>query len=172
VQTIETSHLTLVPFSLDLMKATIADKDRLATLLAIAIPASWPGPEMADALPVFARNREKEPQASTWIGLIIHKTDKTLIGDIGFHGAPDEHGAVEIGYSIVPEYRNQGYATEMATALINWAFQEPGIKVITAETLKENTASIKVLTKVGMNCLATEDEWLRWEMHKPASPNP
>ena len=139
MQIIETSRLTLVPFSLDMMKATIADKDRLATLLAIAIPVSWPGPEMADALPVFARNLEKEPQASTWIGLIIHNTDKTLIGDIGFHGAPDEHGTIEIGYSIVPEYRNQGYATEMATALINWAFQEPGIKVITAQTLKENT---------------------------------
>lgn len=172
VKTVETPRLTLVPFSLDLMKATVADKDRLATLLAIAIPASWPGPDLADALPVFAQNMEKEPGDPTWIGLIIHKTDKTLIGDIGFHSTPDEHGAVEIGYSIVLEYRNQGYATEMATALINRAFQEPGIKVITAETLKDNTASIKVLTKVGMNCLATEDEWLRWEIRKPAPQNP
>lgn len=172
MQTIATPRLTLVPFSLDLMQTAIAGKDRLAALLQITILASWPGPDLADALPAFAQNMAKEPNAPTWVGLIIHKTDSTLIGDIGFHGAPDEHGTVEIGYSIVPEYRNQGYATEMATALIHWAFQEPGINIITAETRKENTASINVLTKVGMNCLATEDEWLRWELRKPTSQNP
>jgi ribosomal-protein-alanine N-acetyltransferase len=166
VQTIETPRLTLVPFSLDLMKATITGKARLAELLKVAIPASWPGSDLAEALPVFAQNMEKKPEAPTWVGLIIHKIDKTLIGDMGFHGAPDENGTVEIGYSIASEYRNQGYATEMATALIHWAFQQTEIKVIIAETLKENTASIKVLTKVGMNCLASEDEWLRWEIHK------
>jgi ribosomal-protein-alanine N-acetyltransferase len=148
------------------MKAAIAGKDRLAELLKVAIPTTWPGPDLAEALPAFAQNMEKEPEAPTWVGLIIHKTDRTLIGDMGFHGAPDENGAVEIGYSIVPKYRNQGYATEMVRALIHWAFQQTEIKVVTAETLKENTASIKVLTKVGMNCLATEDEWLKWEIRK------
>lgn len=171
MQTIETPRLTLVPFSLDLMRAAIAGKDRLAELLKVTIPASWPGSDLAEALPVFAQNMGKEPEAPTWIGLIIHKTDNSLIGDMGFHGAPDENGAVEIGYSIAPEYRNQGYATEMVRALIHWAFQQPAIKIITAETLKENTASIKVLTKAGMNCLASEDEWLRWEIHKQTYQN-
>lgn len=171
MQTVETPHLTLVPFSLDLMKAALAGKARLAALLEIAIPASWPGQDLAEALPTFVQSMEKEPEAPTWVGLIIHKTDKMLIGDMGFHGVPDENGAVEIGYSIAAEYRNQGYATEMVRALIHWAFQQTEIKVITAETLKENTASIKVLTKVGMNCLAAEDEWLRWEMRKQTYQN-
>lgn len=171
MQTVETPHLTLVPFSLDLMKAAITGKDRLAELLKAAIPVTWPGPDLAEALPAFAQNMEKEPEAPAWVGLIIHQTDRTLIGDMGFHGAPDKNGAVEIGYSIVPEYRNQGYATEMVRALIHWAFQQTEIKIITAETLKENTASIKVLTKVGMNCLATEDEWLKWEIRKQTYQN-
>ena len=172
MQTVETSRLTLVPFSLDLMKAAIAGKARLGALLEIAVPATWPGPDLAEALPVFAQNMEKEPEGPVWVGLIIHKTDRMLIGDMGFHGAPDENGTVEIGYSIVPEYRNQGYATEMVKALMHWAFQEPEIKVITAETLKDNTASIKVLTKVGMNCLTSEDKWLKWEMRKQAPEEP
>jgi ribosomal-protein-alanine N-acetyltransferase len=150
------------------MKAAMTEKARLGEMLEVAVPASWPGQDLAEALPVFVQNMEQEPQNSVWSGLIIHKTDRVLIGDMGFHGGPDEQGAVEIGYSIVPEYRNQGYATEMVNGLIHWAFQEQGIKVITAETLKDNTASIKVLTKAGMNCLASEDEWLQWELRKEA----
>jgi ribosomal-protein-alanine N-acetyltransferase len=172
VQAIETSRLTLVPFSLDLMKAVITEKTRLGEILKVTVPDSWPGQDLAEALPAFIKNMEKEPGSSVWSGLIIHKKDKVLIGDIGFHGAPDAQGAVEIGYSIIPEYRNQGYATEIVQALIHWAFQKPDIKVITAETLKDNIASIKVLTKAGMNCLASEDKWLKWEIRKQAPEEP
>jgi ribosomal-protein-alanine N-acetyltransferase len=172
VQTVETPRLTLVPFSLDLMKAAMTEKTRLGAMLGITIPASWPAQDLAEALPAFVQNMEKQPGSPTRVGLIILKTDRVLIGDIGFHGEPDEQGAVEIGYSIVPEYRNQGYATEMVKALIRWAFQEPDIKIITAETLKDNIASIKVLTKAGMNCLASEDKWLKWEIRKQAPEEP
>jgi ribosomal-protein-alanine N-acetyltransferase len=55
-----------------------------------------------------------------------------VIGGIGFMGGLDKDGVVEVGYDIVPEYRNQGYATEMARSLIIWALQETGIKVVTA----------------------------------------
>ena len=71
---------------------------------------------------------------------------------------------VEMGYSIIPEYRTHGYATEMAHRLITWALQEQGIKVITAECLKDNLGSIKVLEKVGMRRLEPEGAMLKWEL--------
>jgi len=166
MQTLETNRLTLIPFSLDLKMAAITEKATLGEMLGVGVPDSWPGPDLAEALPVFVKNMEKDPSGPVWDWLIIHKTDKVLIGDIGFMGGPDEEGTVEIGYSIVPEYRNQGYATEAVNSLIHWAFQKQEIKVITAKTLKDNTASIKVLMKAGMNCLGLEDNWLIWEVHK------
>jgi ribosomal-protein-alanine N-acetyltransferase len=45
-----------------------------------------------------------------------------LIGRLGFKGKP-EHGAVEIGYGIVPAHRQQGYATEAGQVLIARAFR-------------------------------------------------
>ena len=89
-----------------------------------------------------------------------------MIGDIGFMGGPDQEGVVEVGYSIIPEYRNQGYATEMARSLIAWAFQEKGIKLVTAECLDDNIGSIKVLEKVGMRRLEPDGNMLKWEIRK------
>jgi ribosomal-protein-alanine N-acetyltransferase len=54
----------------------------------------------------------------------------------------------------------------MARRVIDWAFQTPGIQVITAECLDDNIGSIRVLEKVGMRRLAAEGHTLKWELQK------
>lgn len=168
MQVLETQRLKLIPFSLDFIKVTITEKARLGEMLGVEVPDSWPGADLAEALPFFMKNIEQDVAGALWSGLIIHKADRMLIGDMGFVGGPNEEGVVEIGYSIVPEYRNQGYATEMASRLIDWAFQKQEVKVITAQTRKDNIASIKVLTKAGMHRVQAEETMLNWEMRKEA----
>ncbi len=73
---------------------------------------------------------------------------------------------VEIGYNIIPAYERQGYATEMARSVIEWAFHTPGIQVITAECLDDNIGFMRVLEKVGMRRLAPEGNRLKWELRK------
>src|SRR6266705_6273915 len=149
VPTLETKRLQLIPFTLDLKKAAMNDRARLVEMLGVYVPEHWPGPDLAEALPFFVENMEKAPSEPAWDWIAIHTSDQVVTGDIGFMGGPDQGGVVEVGYSIVPEYRNQGYATEMARGLIAWAFQEKGIKVVTAACLDDNTGSIKVLEKAG-----------------------
>ncbi len=161
---LETKRLQLIPFSLDLKKAALNDRSRLIEMLGVYVPESWPGPDLAEALPSFIENMERAPSEPAWDWIAIHRSDKTVIGDIGFMGGPDQDGVVEIGYSIVPEYRNQGYATEMARGLLSWAFQEKGIRVVTASCLDDNIGSIKVLEKVGMRRLAPDGHMLKWEI--------
>jgi ribosomal-protein-alanine N-acetyltransferase len=108
--------------------------------------------------------------------MVIHVSDKMLIGDGGFKGKPDEEGKVEIGYSIVPEYRRRGFATEVARALVDYAFSQPGVKAVEAHTLANGTASIKVLKKAGMSFVAEfhdpEDGLLfQWRLDKEAYNN-
>lgn len=161
----ETRRLKLIPFSLELKKAALTDKDKLAELLDVRVPASWPGPDLAEALPFFISLMTKHPSSSAWDGLIIHKVDNIIIGDMGFKGGPDAVGRLEIGYSITPEYRNQGYATEMACHLIAWALQQPGVTSVVAECLDNNLGSIKVLERAGMHRQAHESHMLKWEIH-------
>ena len=164
--TLETKRLQLIPFSLDLKKAAMNDRARLVAMLGVYVPEHWPGPDLAEALPVFVENMEKVPSKPAWDWIAIHRLDQGVIGGIGFMGGPDKDGVVEVGYDIVPEYRKQGYATEMARSLIAWAFQETGINVVTASCLDDNIGSIKVLENVGMHRLEPDGNMLKWEVRK------
>jgi RimJ/RimL family protein N-acetyltransferase len=53
-------------------------------------------------------------------------------------------------YALSPAYQRQGYATQAAQALINYAFTQLHLKRIVATTTYENVASIGVMRKVGM----------------------
>lgn len=163
---LETKRLLLIPFSLEMKRMTLRDKSRLADLIEARVPEDWPGPDLLDALPFFIAQMEQHPADLVWDGLIVHKADRVLIGDIGFKGGPDRAGAIEIGYSIIPEYRKHGYATEMAQSLIRWAFQQPEIDLVTAECLDDNIGSIKVLEKLGMRRVAHEGNMLKWELRR------
>jgi ribosomal-protein-alanine N-acetyltransferase len=166
VPTLETKRLQLIAFTLDLKKAAMNDRARLVEMLGVYVPERWPGPDLAEALPFFVENMEKALSEPVWDWIAIHKLDQGVIGGIGFMGGPDKDGVVEVGYDIVPEYRKQGYATEMARSLIVWAFQETGIKVVTASCLDDNIGSIKVLENAGMHRLEPDGNMLTWEMRK------
>lgn len=56
---------------------------------------------------------------------------------------------VEIGYSVLPQFQGNGYATEIVQGLIEWAFSQPAVQRVTAEPLSENAAFVHVLTKLG-----------------------
>ncbi len=166
VTTIETERLQLIPFTLEFKRAALNDRARLVEMLGVFVPEHWPQPDMAEALPFFIEQMEKAPNEPVWDWIAIHRMDQAVIGGIGFHGRPDEDGVVEVGYDVVPTYRKQGYATEMARRLISWSFQEAGIKVVTASCLDDNVGSIKVLENVGMRRLGAEGNMLKWGIQK------
>ncbi len=166
---IQTERLTLIPFTLEFAEATLNDRDKLPKLLGLHIPNNWPNPDYAEIMPMIVEGRRKDPSGAEWVRLIAHTADRTVIGDIGFIEPPDEGGNVEFGYSIVPEYRGKGYATEAATVMIEWAFKQPGVRRVIASCLNDNYASIRVLEKAGMRQIEPEDDLLRWERLKTNS---
>lgn len=74
----------------------------------------------------------------------------------GFKGPPDEEGAVEIAYGIVPSYQGQGYAAEVAEALAPFASADPRVALLRAHTLPESNASTRDLGKLASS------SWRRW----------
>ena len=53
-------------------------------------------------------------------------------------------------YALSPAHHRQGYATEAATALIEYAFSELRLKRVVATTAYGNVASMGVMRKLGM----------------------
>jgi [ribosomal protein S5]-alanine N-acetyltransferase len=80
---------------------------------------------------------------------IVFRETGEVIGDIGFHGPPDEAGTVEIGYSVVEQYRGRGLMGESAVAICGLAWSRPEVTRIIARTEEGNAASAGVLRHAG-----------------------
>ena len=56
-------------------------------------------------------------------------------------------------YAIHPNYRNQGYASEAASAILDFAFENLKINKVYAQCDINNPASLGVMRKIGMTCI-------------------
>ncbi|MED4015133.1 GNAT family N-acetyltransferase [Sutcliffiella cohnii] len=80
---------------------------------------------------------------------ITDKGDGKLLGAIALsNNQPFQHG--ELAYWIGEEFWGNGYATEAAQAIIQFAFAEKGYHKVFARYFDSNPASGKVLQKIGM----------------------
>jgi ribosomal-protein-alanine N-acetyltransferase len=161
---LETERLRLVACTAELAEALTYDRGEAEDLLGAEIPAGWPTEELAAFLPVYARELASDPALLGYgIWLVLDPLEGTLVGDSGFKGKPAD-GVVELGYSTAGPYRGRGFAFEAAQALVGWAFSQPGIEKVVAETEPDNAHSIRVLEKLGMRQVAERDGMLRWEL--------
>ena len=99
---------------------------------------------------------------------IIDRESGLVVGDIGFHGAPDDDGIAEIGYGIVPEFRGRGLVSEALRALAAWTFTRPETVELIAGTDPEHTPSQRVLTSAGFSFAGMRDEERLYRMSRPA----
>jgi RimJ/RimL family protein N-acetyltransferase len=78
-----------------------------------------------------------------------------LIGNAGIRMEKAGDHQAELGYELDPKFWGLGYAREAAGALRDFGFQELGLHRIWANCLKKNTASRRVLEKIGMRLEGT-----------------
>ncbi|MEU0008371.1 GNAT family N-acetyltransferase [Streptomyces sp. NPDC006314] len=96
---------------------------------------------------------------------LVRHEDGRAIGGIGFHGAPDEEGRVEIGYDLVEGARGQGYATEALRTLTEWALAREDVDLLFAIIEADNLPSQRVVTRAGYTRATVEEERTAGEDH-------
>ena len=90
----------------------------------------------------------KDKQSFEW-GLFLKENNK-LIGIIELdHLSWFNYKAGEMSHHIKKEYRNKGYGTESAKALINYCFKKMGLRKIYADTDPNNKNAQKLVKKLG-----------------------
>jgi RimJ/RimL family protein N-acetyltransferase len=78
------------------------------------------------------------------------KSEKKVIGQQYFSQQEPKHLLTwELGYILNPHYQQQGYGSEAAQALVEYGFTELGAHRIQAHCHPDNTASWKLLEKIG-----------------------
>lgn len=101
----------------------------------------------------------KDPSAAPWITrAAVSEPDGVVVGDAGFHGPPDEAGMVEVGYTVVPGYRRQGYARAMLRALLVRAAADPDVRTVRARIGSDNTASLACIEGFGFTRIGEQGD--------------
>lgn len=82
-------------------------------------------------------------------GVYVVELQGEPIGTVGCAGGLSPDGDQEVGYGLVPSARGRGLATEAVGALCAHLERAPGVLRLTAEALPGNSASLRVLHRLG-----------------------
>ena len=145
---IETAHLRLYPPRLDDLEARLAmDRDPAVMRFIRPIPEDV----VADRAEIRGR-MIAPPRGAFW-----HIEMRETPGFIGWCGIfpLEDSGLMEIGYRYQRAAWGRGLATEAAVAALDHGFRELRLDPIVAVSDPDNTASHKVLHKIGLRAAGT-----------------
>jgi ribosomal-protein-alanine N-acetyltransferase len=105
-----------------------------------------------------ARQLRERPQDAAWLLRPIVRADtREAVGYLNFHAGPNADGVVEIGYTLLPTARGQGYAIEAVRAAFDWATRAHGIHRFRASVAPDNERSLNLIGKLGF--AQTGEHW-------------
>lgn len=144
--TLNTARLLLRPFA-------EADTDAIFALQSNAhVLRYWDAPpwnERAQAERFIKRCKQMEEEGRGVRLAIERVSNHAFIGWCGFFKWDPEYRSAGIGYCFDDKAWGQGFATEAATAVLQWAFDTLDLNRVQSEADTRNRASARVLEKLG-----------------------
>lgn len=144
--TLHTARLRLRPF-------TAADTDAIYALGSnAAVLRYWDAPPWSERAQAerFIANCEKMAREGFGVRLAIERSaDQSFIGWCAFQKWEPEYRSAMIGYCFAEAAWGQGYATEAAGAVLQWAFDTLDLNRVESGADTRNRASERVLEKLG-----------------------
>lgn len=168
---LETRRLTLIPLGTRRLELWYRDIPALEKELDCVYRAEPPqGYFIAiikGQLEIMRNNQRNWLWHTFW--LLRDRESAVIVGAACFNGA--KGGEAEIGYAAGADYRKKGYITEAVRAMCEWAFSQPGITAVTAETERRNYDSHGVLLRCGFErYYAGTGDTLWWRLENPTAP--
>lgn len=155
--TLETSRLILRPYresDVAELLPLVGAKEVAATTLRIPHPYTE-----SDGRAFLAMAQEPD---KLWLAITLRE-DGRQIGGIGLR-IEEQHQHAELGYWLGVAYWEQGYATEAAGEILRYGFESLQLHRIFASHFKNNSASGRVLRKLGMRHEGCQREHIRkWD---------
>ena len=108
--------------------------------------------QMLMELDMLISHYTRKPGLGIWAAVL--KENNEFVGASGlvyYDNTPE----IEIGYRMLKENWNKGYATEASRGLLNYGFGKLKLKKIVSSAHTENLASRRVMEKIGMSFVDT-----------------
>jgi RimJ/RimL family protein N-acetyltransferase len=120
----------------------------LASLGSAGVAAGWPHEDTASALSFLD---------SGGLAFLVLDDDDRVAGECGTKAAPDQRGAVEIGYGLAGGSRGQGLGGSAVAALLDELWARPDVRIVEAEVHVGNPASWRLLERLGFTAYGEPD---------------
>ncbi len=146
---LETPRLILRPFQESDLEAFAAYRSDPQ----VARFQSWQAPYTLEQAAAFIRDMQtiQPGTPGEWYQLALERNSTPgLIGDCAFHILAHDLRQAKIGFSLASGFQGQGYATEAVRRLLDYLFAELDLHRAIAICDAENTASARLLERVGM----------------------
>ncbi|MET0594853.1 MAG: GNAT family N-acetyltransferase [Polyangiaceae bacterium] len=176
-ETIRSPRLDLVVLAPALMDALITGDRAAARALATFELREELFPEMPEDVALFCMRRDQVRADAAWapwsLRAVVLRETNTVVGTANFHGPPGINdtgtpGAAEVGYTIFPDYRNAGFATEIAQTMLAWANRAHGVTHFISGVAPDNAPALRVNAKLGFVSTGNiVDGELIFELHLP-----
>jgi [ribosomal protein S5]-alanine N-acetyltransferase len=167
--TVHSRRLILIALEREHLELALNAPGKLAEQLDVHIAPDVFSEESRQAMSIkMARMDHVDRKLHSWYTyfLLVQQDDRRAVGVCGFKGAPTPFGSVEVGYAMHESFRNKGYMSEAVQTLVAWAFQQDGCRRVTAETLRDNHPSQRVLQKAGLALERSVENMLYWTIDK------
>jgi RimJ/RimL family protein N-acetyltransferase len=146
---IATRRLLLRPYSMDDLEALHA----IQSLPEVARYLYWEPRSRDEVREVLARRVRRptlEVEGETLALAMVLPESGALVGDVNLHWLSRQHRQGEIGFVLHPAYHGRGFAGEAAAVLLRLGFEQLGLHRIIGRCDGRNTASAKVMERLGM----------------------
>ena len=156
--TLTTPRLVLRAFTIadaPMVHAFLSTPEISETTLMIA----YPYPERA-AESWIRSHQEALDKGDSLTWAVTSQADGMLMGAIGLH-VDQAHARGSMGYWLGVPYWNQGYMSEAATAVTEWALGSLGLHRVEAQCFTRNQASARVMQHAGLRYEGTMVESVR-----------
>ena len=105
------------------------------------------------------KQMRENPVLEPWLLRAVGSREtKTMIGHVGFHTLPGPEyldpyapGSVEFGYSIFPDHRRKGHASEAVQALMDWATRAHNVTRFIVSISPANEPSLRLAQRFGFS---------------------
>jgi aminoglycoside phosphotransferase (APT) family kinase protein/RimJ/RimL family protein N-acetyltransferase len=159
------THLRVVPAKRAWLEALAESDEAFTRLTGIPVEPEWTA--QFPGIVRYCLQRLDAGDDPAWSIHLFFDSDHggALVGNGGWKGAPVD-GAAELGYAVAPGCRNRGIASGAVSTLLAQA-RAAGLHTVVAHTLREPSASTRVLERRGFVRVGDEHEdgvpvW-RWE---------
>ena len=146
----------IIPTPRLLLRKPIAPDDALPIFASYAADSAvtrylpWrPHYNVEESLRILRTRLEWWDEGREYSWVIVHRTARVIVGMVTASGE-ESATRYDLGYVLAREHWGRGYATEAARAVIDALLALPDVNRICARVDRDNTASMRVLEKAGL----------------------